>query len=181
MKSSFKKKPKKKCTPLVFGEGPKNPTICLIGESPGKEEVHKKRPFVGRSGKLLNALLSSTHLLREKLYITNLFKCPLRKKTPSAQQMLYWREDLWQEIARLKPRALICLGRLSSQALFQKFHLPFTTMKDLHGKVFHLSSSWGDLLLIALYHPAAARRSRQILSRLKRDFKKIKKELHFLS
>lgn len=58
----------------VFGEGPVNPLVMLIGEAPGGDEAKQGRPFVGKAGKQLDALLSGAGIDRSRVYITNTVK-----------------------------------------------------------------------------------------------------------
>ncbi len=166
---------------FVRGTGAKKPLICLVGEAPGKEEVLQKKPFVGRAGKILNTLLVKAKIVRKDLYITNLIKCPIfKRKFPSSKEIEKWKSLLASEMHNLQPRIILSLGNHASKALFSLFALPFTSMKALHGKTFRISSLWGDLLLIPLYHPSAAGRNRKLFSTSQKDLKKIKKILHSL-
>ena len=61
---------------LVFGEGPQNPKLMLIGEAPGEQESLQGRPFVGKAGKNLDHFLELAGLAREEIYISNVVKYP---------------------------------------------------------------------------------------------------------
>jgi uracil-DNA glycosylase family 4 len=139
---------------VVFGEGPSNARIMLIGQNPGREEIKQGRPFVGRSGKFLDETLKENGLEREKLYITGAVKEPTPKnKKPSADQIKYWMPYLLSEIDRIKPRIIVLMGRVAREAP----RLP-------------------GIIYIETYHPAAAMRFPDIREKFKADFRKLKNE-----
>src|SRR5262245_55734494 len=85
------------CTKMVFGEGNPNARIMFIGEAPGREEDEQGRPFVGRSGKLLNKCLAQAHLKREDVYITNIVKCrPPENRKPLPSESAFYKPLLLQ-------------------------------------------------------------------------------------
>jgi uracil-DNA glycosylase len=110
---------------MVFGEGPSNAKIMLIGEQPGNEEDQQGRPFVGPAGRLMDRLLSEAGIDRKKVYVTNVVKHfkwqPRGKrrihKKPGAAEIAACRPWLDAEIARLKPSVIVCLGATAAQAL----------------------------------------------------------------
>jgi DNA polymerase len=139
----------------IAPEGPTDASIMIIGEAPGREEMKQHRVFVGRSGKLLNALLEKITLPRKKIFITNLFLTPLPsplsyKKYQNAQN------ELFQTLSCMKPKLVICLGHLATKAVLNYAQYPFNSMKNLHGHKLFLKNTKASFYVIPLYHPAWA-------------------------
>jgi uracil-DNA glycosylase family protein len=115
----------KRATQTVFGEGPPNAIVMLVGEQPGNEEDLAGKPFVGPAGRLLDAALAEAGIDRAKVYVTNAVKHfkwePSGKrrlhKKPGAREIAACRPWLEAEIDLLRPKALVCLGATAAQAL----------------------------------------------------------------
>lgn len=136
-------------TNVVFGAGPKNAEIMFIGEGPGESEDLQGEPFVGRGGLLLDDMLSLIGLSRQSnFYIANIVKCrPPQNRDPLNTEQdacLPWLEE---QIALLRPRIIVCLGRVAAQRLIK----PDFKITQEHGRWFQ----HGDCLITAIYHPAA--------------------------
>jgi uracil-DNA glycosylase family 4 len=107
---------------VVPGEG-KQPAAGLIcGEAPGRDEVKAGRPFVGKSGKLLDTALRSFGIAREDIFITNVVKdLPLdsdgRIRRPYDEEIEAWRSILEGEIQHTAPKAILALGKTAWKAL----------------------------------------------------------------
>lgn len=116
----------KHATQTVFGAGPADAHIVLIGEQPGLQEDAQGLPFVGPAGRLLDRALSDAHLDRSTLYLTNTvkhFKYQLRGKVrlhkrANAAEQQACRMWLAAELARLQPRMVVALGAMAAQTLF---------------------------------------------------------------
>jgi len=112
-------------TQVVFGEGPRNARLVLVGEQPGDREDETGRPFVGPAGKLLDRALEEAGIDRQDAYVTNAvkhFKFELRgkrriHKKPSAREVAACRPWVEAEIHALKPQVLICLGATAARSL----------------------------------------------------------------
>jgi uracil-DNA glycosylase family 4 len=107
-------------TQVVFGEGPLNAELLLVGEAPGFNEDSEGRPFQGASGMLLDRLLSSLDLEREKVYLTTLNKCrppgsPPRSPKPS--EVSACRPYLVAQLAAVDPKVVVAMGDLASRVL----------------------------------------------------------------
>ncbi len=103
---------------LVFGEGSPNARLMFIGEAPGAEEDLQGRPFVGAAGQLLNNLLSKLGLPREEVYITNVVKSrPPGNRDPEPAEIEACLPFLKMQIAAIRPKVIITLGKISTQAL----------------------------------------------------------------
>jgi len=115
----------KKATQTVFGEGPVDAPVMLVGEQPGNEEDLAGHPFVGPAGKLLDRALADAGIPRAKTYVTNVvkhFKWEARGKRrihakPGAVEISACVPWLQAELELVKPRILVCLGATAAQAL----------------------------------------------------------------
>jgi len=115
----------KPATQTVFGEGPAHATVMLIGEQPGDQEDLAGKPFVGPAGRLLDRALEAAGLSRETMYVTNTVKhfkfeprgkVRLHKRADAAEQRAC-RPWLDGEIARVRPKIIVCLGSMAAGAL----------------------------------------------------------------
>lgn len=112
-------------TQLVFGEGPRDARIMLVGEQPGDEEDRSGRPFVGPAGRLLDEALEEAGIDRSAVYVTNAvkhFKFVLRGKrriheSPSTSEIDHCRWWLTQEIAAVRPEMIIALGASAARSV----------------------------------------------------------------
>lgn len=154
-------------TSFVCGEGDPDATIMFIGEAPGADEDRLGRPFVGRSGKLLDAVLSSIGLRRAEVFITNIVKCrPPENRTPVPEELVKGRElVLLHEINIIQPRVLCTLGLSSLQGLLQQSF----KMADVRGKAI----ACGEYVLIPTYHPAYILRNPAAREQFVEDLRKV--------
>ncbi len=162
-------------TNLVFGVGKKDADIMLIGEAPGENEDLKGEPFVGRSGKLLDEFLNSIDLTREKnVYIANMVKCrppKNRDPKPAEQEMcLNWLDKQFEVI---KPKLIICVGRISSQKLISK---DFKVTQQ-HGEFIEKDG----VLMMGTYHPAAILRNINNKDLALGDWRKVQEKIKELN
>jgi DNA polymerase len=143
----------------VFGQGPPDARIVLVGEQPGDQEDLKGAPFVGPAGEVLDRALGEVGLARDRLYVTNVvkhFKFIERGKrrihqTPRAAEIGACRPWLEAELAALRPETLVCLGATAAQALLGA---GFRLMRD-RGQF--VASPWAPRT-IATLHPSAVLR-----------------------
>ncbi|MCK5841491.1 MAG: uracil-DNA glycosylase [Candidatus Sabulitectum sp.] len=152
---------------IVFGEGNPEAGILVVGEGPGAREDETGRPFVGRSGKLLDKIFASIDLDREKLFIANIVKCrPPNNRTPSASESETCGKFLKQQIEIMKPGIIIALGASAARTLLNTR----TGIGLLRGE-FH---SYMDIPVLVTYHPAALLRSPALKRPVWEDMKKLK-------
>ncbi len=152
---------------IVFGEGNPEAGILVVGEGPGATEDETGRPFVGRSGKLLDKIFASIDLDREKLFIANIVKCrPPNNRTPSASESETCSKFLKQQIEIMKPGIIIALGASAARTLLDTR----TGIGLLRGE-FH---SYMDIPVLVTYHPAALLRSPALKRPVWEDMKKLK-------
>ncbi len=156
-------------TNLVFGEGDCDAKIFCLGEGPGYWEDQKGRPFVGNAGSLLNQLLQSIEVAREKVWITNVV-CyrPPQNRDPEPFEIAAFQPYIDRMIEIIKPKIVVTLGRFS----MAKF-LPGVKITAIHGKA-HVVN-WNDrkLVVMPMYHPAAALRRTDVMNQIKEDFLKL--------
>lgn len=136
-------------TQTVFGVGNLNADLMLIGEAPGFYEDQKGEPFVGRAGQLLNAMLQAIGMERDQVYIANILKCrPPNNRDPQAEEVSLCTSFLEKQIALIRPKLLLALGRIAAHYLLDNK----STLGQLRGKTY----SFGNLNtpLIVTYHPA---------------------------
>lgn len=159
----------------IIGKGSLKSKIVFVGEAPGKEEDSKGEPFVGSAGKLLDMVLEKTGFSRKNVYITNLVKCrPPKNRTPNKNELNVCSSYLEREIEIIKPEIIAPLGNTASNNIMRKYGLKPSKIGDVHGKIFKRETPWGRVLIIPLYHPAAALYNRNLLDRMEGDFIKLK-------
>jgi uracil-DNA glycosylase len=135
-------------TNMVPGEGSATAEVMLVGEAPGASEDKQGRPFVGRAGKLLDELLAVAGLERADVYITNVVKArPPKNRDPRADEVAHCLPWLEQQLALIRPRLVIPLGR-HALAHFA----PDAKISQAHGQLVLAR----DRALLPWYHPAAA-------------------------
>jgi uracil-DNA glycosylase family 4 len=136
-------------TQTVFGVGNRQAQWLIVGEAPGAEEDRRGEPFVGRAGQLLNSMLRAIGLTREQVYIANVLKCrPPGNRDPTASEAAECLPYLEQQIALLKPKVLLAVGRIAAQNLL---HTDLT-LGRLRQQVHRFGLS--QVPLVATYHPA---------------------------
>ncbi len=164
----------------VIGEGDHDARIMFIGEAPGKNEAATGRPFVGASGKILNELLESVSIAREKVYITNIVKDrPPQNRDPLPEEIDIYAPFLDRQIDIIQPAVIATLGRFAMIYSMKKFGLEaqLEPISKLHGREFTVQASYGPITLLPLYHPAVAVYNSTTKDMLKEDFKILKKYL----
>ena len=143
-------------TQVVFGEGPPDSKVVMVGEQPGDEEDQKGHPFVGPSGRLLSKAMLEAGLDREKIYVTNAvkhFKFVARGKRrihakPNSIEIAACRPWLEAELDSIEPELVVCLGATAAQSLMGS---AFRIIAN-RGKFFPYS---GAKELVATVHPSA--------------------------
>jgi len=149
----------------VPGEGPENSQIVFIGEAPGYHENRLGRPFVGAAGKFLEELLASIQMRREDVYICNVIKCrPPNNREPLPSEIEICRPYLDRQLELIRPRLIVTLGRYSMARFF-----PQASISKIHGR----PTKFGNLLVLPLFHPAAALHQPKYRSDIEQDILKI--------
>lgn len=105
-------------TRTVFGVGRSRPEVVFVGEGPGVDEDREGEPFVGKAGQLLTRMIAAMTLTREQVYICNVVKCrPPENRTPLEEEMRACAPFLFRQLAILRPRVIVALGRPAAQTL----------------------------------------------------------------
>ena len=146
----------------VPGEGKLKPDIMFIGEGPGEEEDKSGIPFVGPAGKLLEKLISRMGYSREEVFIGNVVKCrPLGNRNPDKEEIQACLPYLWEQIKIIKPKVIVCLGRV---ALNNMFGENYSIMRK-RGQLFRFK----NIPLIPTFHPSYIlhQKTKQAISKAK--------------
>lgn len=177
---------------FVYGFGPIDADVIMIGEAPGKDEVRLGRPFVGKAGAILDEILQKTGIKREQLYITNVVKYRLMRKgsregsyknRPATQaeikMMLPW---LKNEIETIKPKLILTLGNVPLRALCILQNCAILDIGSCHGTVRALQSDASQghdrtIKHIPLYHPASQIYNRSLKDVFDGDFGNVRRFL----
>lgn len=131
----------------VFGEGNLNAKLMLIGEAPGLNESLIGRPFVGRSGALLEQAFSQLNINREDLYIANIVKCrPPNNRQPTQIEIYTCNTYLYQQINIVSPKIICCLGSTATNELLMSDY----KITKVRGQEF----SFGLMRVIPTFHPS---------------------------
>jgi DNA polymerase len=155
----------------VPGAGVPRPLVLVVGEGPGAEEDERGEPFVGAAGKLLDKMLAAIDLSRgTNAYIANVVKCrPPMNRDPAPDEQAACARFLTRQIALLRPRMILSLGRIASHALLSASE-PITRMR---GRVF----DFRGIPLVASYHPSALLRDESLKRPAWEDLKGLRERL----
>jgi DNA polymerase len=136
-------------TQAVFGVGHRDADWLIIGEAPGAEEDRQGEPFVGRAGQLLDAMLGAVGLDRGSAYIANVLKCrPPGNRDPRPEEASCCAPFLDRQIALIRPRLLLAVGRIAAQRLLGTD----APLGRLRGQVHHYGAA--RVPVVVTYHPA---------------------------
>jgi len=152
---------------VIFGEGNPNGGIFIIGEAPGRDEDLQGRPFVGKSGQLLDKILAACGFTREEhVFISNIVKCrPPDNRVPTPQEAAVCMPWLLKQIELANPKILILLGATALKYMIG----PELRITREHGNWIN----WQNRLAMPVYHPAALLRDPSLKRDTWEDFKKI--------
>lgn len=141
-------------TQTVFGVGNRRARWMIVGEAPGAEEDRRGEPFVGRAGRLLDAMLRAIGLMREEVYIANILKCrPPDNRDPRPDEVAHCEGYLRRQVDLIAPSVILAVGRVAAQNLLKTQ----TTIGRLRGTVQRLPGT--DIPVVVTYHPAYLLRS----------------------
>lgn len=150
---------------LVMGEGNLDADVIFVGEAPGKNEDEQGRPFVGAAGKFLDEMLGHAGLNRQDVYITNIVKYrPPNNRDPLPEEKRAFLPYLLGQVKVINPKLIVTLGRHSME-----YFLPSQRISQIHGQ----PKRNGDLVIMPLFHPAAALYNGSMRQTLIDDFMKI--------
>lgn len=160
---------------LVFGEGDPAARLMLVGEAPGADEDREGRPFVGRSGQLLDKILAAIGIERQAAFIANsVYWRPPGNRTPTPMETEICRPFLERQIALIKPDVLVALGAPAARALtgssegILRLRGIWSTFKSADGR---------DIAVMPTLHPAYLLRNPGHKKLAWRDFLDVKMRL----
>lgn len=158
-------------TNVVFGMGKQDAQVMFIGEGPGEQEDLQGKPFVGRSGQLLDKMLAAVDLDRnENIYIGNIVKCrPPKNRDPLPEEQERCIDWLRNQFALIRPKIVVCLGRIAAMKLIRP---DFRIMKE-HGQFYDKNG----VLMMATLHPAALLRNPNNKPAAFEDFIKLREKM----
>ena len=148
----------------VPGEGAENPEIMFVGEGPGEQEDRSGRPFVGKAGQLLDRIIERMGMSRETVFIGNIIKCrPPGNRNPLDHEVSQCIPFLKSQIAILRPRVIVCLGKVAVNRLLEAEY----SISRVRGRQF----SYEGIPVIPTFHPSYIlhQKSREAVSRAKWD------------
>lgn len=132
---------------IVFGVGNENARLVFVGEAPGREEDKQGLPFVGEAGRLLDRMLFAMGMSRSDVYICNVQKCrPPQNRDPQPEEIAACEPFLVRQLAAIRPRVIVTLGRFSAQTLLRES----TAISRLRGRW----RTYEGIPLMPTYHPA---------------------------
>lgn len=140
-------------TQIVVDRGNPEAGIVIVGEAPGAEEDRTGKSFVGRSGKLLDTLLSESGINPERdCLIMNVVKCrPPANRPPKPAEAASCKPYFMKQIELIRPRFILLLGATALKHVLP--HLKKEAMKDVVGKAFS-SQELGEIQIMVVFHPA---------------------------
>jgi uracil-DNA glycosylase family 4 len=161
-------------TQVVFADGNPQSRVMFVGEAPGHDEDVIGRPFVGRSGKLLDLMMAAIGLDRTSVYIANVVPWrPPGNRTPTPQETAICLPFIRRQIELANPDILVCLGGPAMQTLLG--------IKDgitrSRGRWFPFDTGTREIRALATFHPAFLLRSPLQKRFAWRDFLALKKAL----
>lgn len=163
-------------TQLVIGDGNLDAEIVFIGEAPGKNEDLQGKPFVGAAGKFLNEMLAAAGLDRNDVYITNIVKYrPPNNRDPSPEEKAAFWPYLLKQLQIIDPKVVITLGRHSME-----YFLPDMKIGEVHGEPKRIQFGDHKIVIMPLFHPAAALYNGSLRQTLIDDFLKVPEVIRLL-
>lgn len=139
-------------TRIVFGEGDPTARLVFIGEAPGEEEDRTGRPFVGRSGQLLDKMIQGMGLSRERVYICNILKTrPPNNATPTGREIEICEPYLREQVGIIRPEVIVTLGLPASRAILKSEE----SMSRMRGRWRSYALPSGEsVAVMPTFHPA---------------------------
>jgi len=154
---------------LVIGDGNLDADIVFIGEAPGKKEDEQGVPFIGAAGKFLNVMLEEAGMVRSDVYITNIVKYrPPNNRDPSPDEKAAFWPYLLRQLQIINPKVVITLGRHSME-----YFLPGEKIGEVHGQPKRIAFGDHKIVIMPLFHPAAALYNGSLRQTLIDDFLKV--------
>lgn len=133
---------------FVFGDGPANAKLVIVGDAPGVDEDASGKPFAGASGQLLDRILAAMGSSRQQAYLCHIVKCrPGANQLPSPAEIEACRGFLEHQLSLLQPLVICALGEQAAQVLLGGTQ----PMAQRHGRF----GAWRGIPVMPSYHPSA--------------------------
>ncbi len=159
-----------------MGDGNADADIVFIGEAPGKKEDEQGLPFVGAAGKFLDEMLAQAGMRRSDVYITNIVKYrPPNNRDPLPEEKKAFWPYLVRQLNVIQPRVIVTLGRHSME-----YFLPDQKISLVHGQLARIAFENTELVVVPLYHPAAALYNGSLRTTLIDDFTQLPNIINIL-
>lgn len=155
-------------TNVVFGEGDPHAGLMVVGEGPGRDEDLQGRPFVGRSGQLLDRLLlEEAGLERRQVYIANVVKCrPSNNRDPLPAEIDACRPYLDEQVSLVEPAVILTLGNFATRTLLATSE----GITRLRGRTYPYPGGSAGTVVVPTFHPAAALRGGgEVVAKMRAD------------
>ncbi|MGC8586869.1 MAG: uracil-DNA glycosylase family protein [Candidatus Micrarchaeia archaeon] len=151
---------------FVPGEGPLDAKVMLVGQAPGRSEDAQLRPFVGRSGMLLESMLNRIRMKRSSVYITSVVQFfPPENRVPTDEEIEMCKPFLIRQMNIVKPKYVVLLGNVPSKVL-----LGLGEVRSNHGRFFNVDG----VTYMPTLHPAAVLRIRKLEADMEADFRALR-------
>lgn len=161
-------------TQVVFGVGSPSADLMFVGEGPGFHEDRQGEPFVGQAGKLLTELLAGIGLRREDVYIANVVKCrPPENRDPLPDEIEACSPNLMRQVQTIRPRVICTLGRFATRLVAQTE----AGISSIHGRAKAMEVAGVPVVVLPVFHPAAALYTPANRAVLEEDFQKLRRLL----
>lgn len=171
-------------TQVVYGVGPPNAVLMVIGEAPGKDEDEKGEPFIGKgasqAGKILDEWLDEIGAPRGEIYITNIVMCrptkvvkgsPPSNRHPGSHEIEACAPWLEEQVRLVNPKLIVPLGVPATSAILSEKVL----MREVHGEErLGREGVWKGRTIIPTFHPAGIRGNTQRMLAFRKDFETIR-------
>ena len=173
----------------ITGDGPVPCNILIVGEAPGKTEIEKNKPFIGKAGLTFEKYLNHIGLTRTDVRITNAcFFRPIKEKVskngkitisnrpPKTSEIQIFKEVLDEEIKLVNPKIIITLGNIPLKRLTE-----FKSIGNCHGELYYNESL--KRYIFPMYHPSSLiyNRNDEFLNTFEKDWKKLKNVIRDLT
>ncbi len=152
---------------IVFGQGNPRAELMFIGEAPGSEEDEQGLAFVGKAGQLLTRIIEAMGLRREDAFIANVIKCrPPGNRNPEPDEILSCQPFLEKQIAAIRPKVLVGLGKFGAQWLLKTAE-PISRLRGRLG-------DYAGIPVMPTYHPAYLLRNASAKKEVWEDMKVVR-------
>jgi uracil-DNA glycosylase len=157
-------------TQTVFGAGNANADLMFVGEAPGAQEDLQGIPFVGRAGKLLDALLAENGLDRGDVFIANVLKSrPPANRDPEPSEIEACKPYLYRQVELIEPTVICTLGNFATKLLTRSS----IGISRVHGVPQVHQVGGRSVQIFPIFHPAAGLRTPRVKEQLREDFAKL--------